>query len=86
MHLEESIDRLKEIISEMESAQLPLHEMIKLHEEGTGLIHEAESLLKDAEQRIKVRELEIDSPAETKNVEHPSSKVASSEDKEIDLF
>ncbi len=61
MHLEEAFDRIQEIVGEIENKQLPLHEIMKLHEEGQKLINHSEKLLTEARDRLKLTELEIDS-------------------------
>ena len=61
MHLEEALDRIQEIVGEIETKQLPLHEIMKLHEEGQKLINHSEKLLTEARDRLKLTELEIDS-------------------------
>jgi len=61
MHLEEALQRIEEIVSEIEHKQLPLHEVMKLHEEGQKLVLHSEKLLSEARDRLKLTEVEIDS-------------------------
>ena len=80
MHLEEAIDRLQEILAEMEDNQLPLHEVMKLHQEGNKLISHSEKLLKHAEEKLKVTE--VGSVSEEVSLDGD----APSEESEIELF
>ena len=86
MHLEEAIQRLQIIVTEMEDKQLPLHEVIKRHEEGNKLVAFAEDLLKQAQNRIKVTEVGVDSVQ--KPVESSPSKKGEfdAEEGEISLY
>ena len=49
---EKSLNRLDEIAKAIESANLPLEETISLFEEGSRIIKELETSLKNAEERI----------------------------------
>ena len=49
---EKSLNRLDEIVKVIESANLPLEETISLYEEGSKIIKELETSLKNAEERI----------------------------------
>lgn len=49
---EKSVKRLEEIVGRLEGEQLPLEEMMKLYEEGTGLAVECEKALDCAELKI----------------------------------
>lgn len=60
MHLEEALERLQVIITEIEGKQLPLHEVMKLHEEGQQLVSFSENLLKEAKGKLKVTEISGD--------------------------
>ncbi len=85
MHLEEALDRLQEIIGDIENKQLPLHEVMKLHEEGKKLVSHSENLLKDAKNRLKVTEVGIDSPVESGEGSN-KPEAAESNESEISLF
>lgn len=86
MHLEEGLQRLQEIISEMEGKQLPLHEVMQLHEEGQKLVAHSEKLLNDAKGRLKVTEVGVDSAVES--VESPATPAENSDQntEDISLF
>ena len=49
---EKGLNRLDEIVKAIESANLPLEETISLYEEGSKIIKELETSLKNAEERI----------------------------------
>ena len=49
---EESINRLDEIVRNLEKGDAPLSESLKLFEEGTSLISNCDKLLSEAEQMV----------------------------------
>ncbi|MHC1682571.1 MAG: exodeoxyribonuclease VII small subunit [Clostridiaceae bacterium] len=51
---EDKLKRLEEILSLMEGNNVSLEESINLYEEGVILSNELQSILKDAEGRIKI--------------------------------
>ncbi len=51
---ESAEERLNELIDILSSSQTPLDEALKLFEEGVILIKEANKILDEAEQKIKV--------------------------------
>ena len=55
---EESLDKLESIVSSLEKGDVPLDESIKLFAEGTALISNCNKLLENAEQKVKM--LQID--------------------------
>ena len=55
---EESLEKLESIVSSLEKGDVPLDESIKLFEEGTALIANCNKLLENAEQKVKL--LQID--------------------------
>lgn len=52
MTFEESIQRLEEIVRQMEQGSVPLEESLKLFEEGTALVAACTGQLDSAEQKI----------------------------------
>ena len=59
LNYEESIKRLEEIVSFLESGQLPLEDSVKLFEEGAKLSAGCYEMLKSAEQKItNIKDLE----------------------------
>jgi len=85
MHLEEALDRIQEIVGEIENKQLPLHEIIKLHEEGQKLIGHSQELLVEARNRLNLTEVEVDSSANSTDSATPQES-ENSDLGEIDLF
>ena len=51
---EEMVDRLNQIVSELEKGDIVLDEMIKLYEEGSKLIEESLAKLDDVEKKINL--------------------------------
>ena len=51
---ESAMSELDQLVEKMESGQLPLEESISAYERGTQLLQYCETVLKDAEQKIKV--------------------------------
>jgi exodeoxyribonuclease VII small subunit len=51
---EASITRLEQLVEEMDSANLPLQDLITRYEEGVGLVKVCEERLKEAEKRIEI--------------------------------
>ena len=49
---EETFDRLKSIVEELEREDIKLGEMVRLFEEGVGLIKKCDTYLKDARERV----------------------------------
>lgn len=47
-------ERLNELINLLSDSSTPLDEALKLFEEGVGLIKEANKMLDEAEQKVKV--------------------------------
>jgi exodeoxyribonuclease VII small subunit len=53
VNFEKSLNRIDEIVKELEKGTLPLQETIQLFEEASALIKAVQFELKDAENRIK---------------------------------
>ena len=51
---ESAMERLEEVVEQMENSKLPLEELIRCYEEGTRLIKVCSERLTDAEQRIEI--------------------------------
>lgn len=51
---EEMVERLNQIVSELEKGDILLDDMIKLYEEGSKLIEESLTKLDDVEKKISV--------------------------------
>ena len=51
---EEMVERLNQIVSELEQGEIKLDEMIKLYEEGSKLIDDSLAKLDDVEKKISL--------------------------------
>jgi exodeoxyribonuclease VII small subunit len=51
---ETAITRLEQLVGEMDSANLPLQDLITRYEEGVQLVKVCEERLKEAEKRIEI--------------------------------
>jgi exodeoxyribonuclease VII small subunit len=51
---EQAIQRLEKIVADMEAAELPLEDVLKKYEEGTGLVRFCSQKLEEAEKKIEV--------------------------------
>ena len=61
---EEAIARLEEILRMLESGTAELDASLALYEEGVGLLRACNSLLENAEQRVRMLRLQPDGGAE----------------------
>ena len=62
---EQSLERLEEIVRQLEKGDAPLSESLGLFEEGAGLVRTCGTLLDEAEQKVaKLRKSEDGSPEE----------------------
>lgn len=70
---EQAAARLDDIVASMEQPDTGLEEMIRLVEEGLGLIRRSRALLTEAELRIrKLEEQPLDTPAPTQRSATPA--------------
>src|SRR5256714_13635054 len=53
-NFEGAMDRLEKIVEQMESAQLPLEDLIVRYEEGMNLVKVCQERLASAEQKIEI--------------------------------
>ena len=60
MNIEASLAILEEILRALESGDATLDEMLKLYEEGIGLIRSCNDRLEAAEQSVKMLQLQPD--------------------------
>jgi exodeoxyribonuclease VII small subunit len=51
---EKALERLEKIVEQMESAELPLEEVLKRYEEGTDLVRFCQQKLEEAEKKIEI--------------------------------
>ena len=66
---ESAMERLEEVVEQMENAKLPLEELIRCYEEGTRLIKVCSERLSAAEQRIEI--ITRDAAGQTSVAEYP---------------
>ena len=53
LSFEEGVKQLEELVSKMESGQIPLEEALDMYEEGIKLSRELERILTEAEKKIE---------------------------------
>lgn len=66
---EEALEKLESIVSQMEDGDVPLAELLAQFEEGSKLLKQCESRLKEAELRIEQLKLNKDGSASTEPFE-----------------
>ena len=54
LKFEQALERLEKIVAEMESAELPLDDVLKRYEEGTRLVRFCAKKLEEAEKQIEI--------------------------------
>jgi exodeoxyribonuclease VII small subunit len=69
LSFEKALDRLEKIVEQMESAELPLEEVLKRYEEGTGLVKFCQQKLDEAEKRIEILAKKKDGSPQLKKFE-----------------
>ena len=60
---EQAIQRLEKIVADMESAELPLEDVLKKYEEGTRLVRFCSQKLDEAEKKIELLTKKADGSA-----------------------
>ena len=60
---EQAIQRLERIVADMESAELPLEDVLKKYEEGTRLVRLCSQKLDEAEKKIELLTKKADGSA-----------------------
>lgn len=68
---EESVNRLAEIVRQLEKGDALLADSLKLFEEGTALITNCEQLLSDAEQKV----VKLKKGADSQPIELPFEEI-----------
>ena len=63
---EEAIQRLEQIVADMEGAELPLEDVLKKYEEGTRLVQLCSQKLEEAEKKIELLTKKADGSATLK--------------------
>lgn len=54
LKFESALEKLEKLVEEMESGDLPLDEILKKYEEGSGLVRYCAGKLTEAEKRIEI--------------------------------
>jgi exodeoxyribonuclease VII small subunit len=89
---EQAIQRLEKIVAEMESAELPLEDVLKKYEEGSHLVRFCSQKLEEAEKKIELLTRRSDGSVTLKafpsgdEVKEEESEGGNAEDKEAKLF
>lgn len=60
LSFEQSLARLDEIIAMLEKDNVPLDDLMKLYEEGVGLLRSCNEQLDGAEQKVKILKISPD--------------------------
>ena len=79
---EQAVERLEKIVADMESAELPLENVLKQYEEGTRLVRFCAQKLDEAEKKIEILQKKADGSVTVK----PFEPEATEEDNEAKLF
>ena len=69
---EEAVTRLEEVVKSLESENIPLDEMLRLYEEGIGLVRGCLEVLDEAEQKVKMLARGDDGKISPKDIELPT--------------
>jgi len=84
---EQAIQRLEKIVADMESAELPLEDVLKKYEEGTRLVRFCSQKLDEAEKKIELLTKKADGSVALKPFEaEKRQEPQDDEDKEAKLF
>lgn len=51
---EQDLERLEQLVADMEKGDLPLDELMKRFEEGMGLVHRCSGKLADVERKVEI--------------------------------
>lgn len=89
LSFEAAIEKLEKIVEQMESAKLPLEDLIVQYEEGIRLVAVCNDRLTAAENRIEMLNREATqktAPAESVKAKDASKAIKNQEDHEISLF
>ena len=85
---EQAIQRLEQIVADMEGAELPLEDVLKKYEEGTHLVRFCSQKLNEAEKKIELLSKKADGSVELKRFEAAESETTNDDkdEKEAKLF
>lgn len=71
---EQAIQRLEKIVADMETAELPLEDVLKKYEEGMRLVRFCSQKLEEAEKKIELLTKKADGSIELKPFESQQAK------------
>ena len=83
---EQAIQRLEKIVADMESAELPLEDVLKKYEEGTRLARFCSQKLEEAEKKIELLTKKADGSVELKPFDEDAEDAAEESENEAKLF
>lgn len=87
---EQAIQRLEQIVADMEGAELPLEQVLKKYEEGTRLVQFCSQKLNEAEKKIEILSKKADGSVELKPFDTDeaadASDIEDEKEKEAKLF
>lgn len=90
LKFEQALERLEKIVADMESAELPLDDVVGKFEEGTRLVRFCAQKLEEAEKKIEILARKKDGTVTTETFEPAagaeSAKTGAAKDKEGKLF
>jgi exodeoxyribonuclease VII small subunit len=74
MKFEDALARLEKIVAEMESAELPLDEVLKRYEEGVSLAKFCSARLEEAQKKIEILAKKANGAVELKPFEEEKER------------
>jgi exodeoxyribonuclease VII small subunit len=83
---EQAIQRLEKIVADMESAELPLEDVLKKYEEGMRLVRFCSQKLEEAEKKIDILTKKADGTVALKPFDAKETDEAEEDEKEAKLF
>ncbi|MBI5684790.1 MAG: exodeoxyribonuclease VII small subunit [Verrucomicrobia bacterium] len=90
LKFEQALERLEKIVAEMESAELPLDEVVGRFEEGTRLVRFCAQKLEEAEKKIEILAKKKDGTVITgafePELEAESARTGAAKEKDGKLF
>ena len=81
LKFEQALERLEKIVADMESAELPLDNVVSKFEEGTRLVRFCAQKLQEAEKKIETLARKKDGTVTTEPFEPAESAAKEKEDK-----
>ncbi len=74
LSFEDAVRRLEKIAAELECENIALDQSLKLYEEGVGLIRYCNTMLEEAERKIKILTVNADGELEEKELSASADK------------